>query len=100
MIMAWCYSIIFFHIAIAIWTFLYCFLYSYSCAVFKGKKEGQLLLSQYLEEQPMYNTFKKNKQRGKHLQLLVLQSWKSDNFMGSNKEKSNIAISIMEKIAF
>jgi hypothetical protein len=33
----------------------------------------------------------KIKQRGKERQLLLLQSWKSDNSMGSNTEKSNIA---------
>ena len=30
-------------------------------------------------------------------QLSLLQSWKKDNFMGSNREKSNIAITALEK---
>jgi hypothetical protein len=33
----------------------------------------------------------------KELQLLLSKSWKSNNFMGSNREKSNIAIAILEK---
>ena len=42
----------------------------------------------------------KLKQRDQERQLLLSQSWKSDNQMGSNREKSNIAISILEKLPF
>ena len=31
---------------------------------------------------------------------MLSQSWKSNNFIGSNKEKSNIAIALLEKFTF
>ena len=42
----------------------------------------------------------KFKQRDYERKLLLLQSWKSDNKMGSNREMSNIAIAILEKLPF
>ena len=38
----------------------------------------------------------KNTQKGSERQLLISQSWKSDNTLGSNSEKSNIDITILE----
>ena len=40
----------------------------------------------------------KIKQKGYEQQLLLLQSWTSNNLMGSNIEKSNIAIAIFKKL--
>ena len=39
---------------------------------------------------------KKVKQRGEELQHLLLKSWKSNKLMWNNKEKFNIAITILE----
>ena len=40
---------------------------------------------------------RKVKQKDSERQLLLLQSWKSDKFMGINREKTNIDIEILEK---
>jgi hypothetical protein len=42
----------------------------------------------------------KLKQRDYERQLLLSQNWKNYNEMGSNREKSNIAIAILEKLPF
>ena len=43
----------------------------------------------------MYKTIRKIKQRGKESQYLLSQSWKSNTFIGNNREKSNIALGII-----
>ena len=45
----------------------------------------------------MYKTDTKLKQRVYERQLLLSQSWKSNNFMGSNREK-NIYLRVLDKI--
>ena len=45
-----------------------------------------------------YRTDPKDKEKSLKQKLLLSQSWKSDNFMGSNREKSNIAIVILENV--
>ena len=42
----------------------------------------------------------KLKQRDSERQLLLSHSCKNDNYMGSKREKSNIAIAILEKFSF
>ena len=48
----------------------------------------------------MYKTILKNEAKRLRATSLLLQSWKSDNPKGSNREKSNIAIAILEKEQF
>ena len=48
--------------------------------------------------EPIYKTHTEIEAKTSELQLLLSQSWKSDNFMGSNRVKSNIAIAILGKI--
>ena len=48
----------------------------------------------------IYKTYTKNEAKGLRVTTLLSQSWKSDNEMGSNREKSNIAVAIMEKLPF
>ena len=43
----------------------------------------------------MYKTNVKIKLNDQNRQLLLSQSWKSDNFMDSNSEKANIAFAIL-----
>ena len=43
----------------------------------------------------MYKTNAKNKTKRLGGQLLLSKSWKSDNHMEINREKSNIAITIL-----
>ena len=60
------------------------------------------LWKQFRKETMNHSTklIQKLKQRDKELQLLLSQSWERDNCMGSNREKSNITIAIMEKLRF
>ena len=44
--------------------------------------------------EPIYKTYTKIEARAT---TLLSQSWKSDNFIGSKREKSNIAIAILDK---
>ena len=45
----------------------------------------------------IYKIYTKNEAKGLRATTLLSQSWKSDNLMGSNKEKYNIAIAILDK---
>ena len=47
--------------------------------------------------EPIYKIYTKNEAKGLRATTLLSQSWKSDNKMGSNREKSNIAIAILDK---
>ena len=46
----------------------------------------------------MYKTILKNEAKRLRATTLLLQSWKGDNPKGSNREKSNIAITILERV--
>ena len=48
--------------------------------------------------EPIYKTYTKNEAKGVRATTLLSQSWKSDNQIGSNREKFNIAITILELI--
>ena len=46
----------------------------------------------------MYKPIQKMWQRGREQQIFLLQSWKSQKYMGSNREKSNCTIAILENL--
>jgi hypothetical protein len=48
--------------------------------------------------EPIYKTYTKIEAKGLRATTLLSQSWKSDNERGSNREKSNIALAILELI--
>ena len=67
---------------------------------FKSKKDNFRYRGVILRRshEPMYKTNVKIKLNYQNRQLLLSQSWKSDNFMESNSEKANIAFPILNNL--